>query len=64
MTAPAEGGRANEAALDLLARTLAVSRHDLSLEVGASSRDKVVVLEGLSGDVVDERLSTAAERGG
>lgn len=61
VNAPAEGGRANEAVLELLASALDVPRHDLRLAVGPSSRDKVVTLEGLTGDIVDARLSAAAE---
>jgi uncharacterized protein (TIGR00251 family) len=56
-----ERGRANEAVLDLLARALDVERRDLTLASGASSRDKVVVLEGVSDDVVEARLASAAE---
>lgn len=61
VSAPPEDGRANDAVLDLLARTLAVARRDVSLAGGASSRDKVVVLEGVSDEVVAARLAEAAE---
>jgi len=64
VTAAAEDGRANAAVLDLLAETLAVSRRDVSLRSGASSRDKVVTLEGLSGDVAEARLASAVEERG
>jgi len=58
---PAEGGRANDAVLDLLASTLAVSRRDVTLTAGAASRDKVVALEGMTADVAETRLAAAAE---
>jgi uncharacterized protein YggU (UPF0235/DUF167 family) len=58
---PPEDGRANDAVLDLLARTLDLSRRDVHLTTGASSRDKVVVLDGVSGEVADARLEAAAE---
>ena len=61
VTAPAEGGRANEAVLQLLASTLDLPRSDLRLAVGTTSRDKVVTLEGISGHLADERLSAAVE---
>jgi uncharacterized protein (TIGR00251 family) len=61
VSAPPEGGRANDAVLDLLARALDVARRDVSLASGASSRDKVVVLEGVSDDVVEARLADAVE---
>lgn len=59
--APPEGGRANDAVLDLLARTLDVSRRDLHLTTGAAARDKVVVLDGVSGEDANARLEAAAE---
>lgn len=58
--APPEQGRANDAVLDLLARVLDVERRDLTLARGASSRDKVVMLEGVSDDVAEARLAEAA----
>lgn len=60
VTAPAEGGRANEAALALLAETLALSRRDVSLTSGASSRDKVVLLTGVTRERADARLASSA----
>jgi uncharacterized protein YggU (UPF0235/DUF167 family) len=61
VSAPAENGRANEAVLDLLARALHVSRRDVRVTHGGASRDKVVLLEGMTGEVVDARLSEAVE---
>lgn len=61
VSAPPEDGRANAAVLDLLARALDVPRRDLSLTSGASSRDKIVVLEGVRDDVVEARLTEALE---
>lgn len=61
VTAPAEGGRANDAVLDLLARSLEIPRRDVSLAVGASSRDKVVVLAGVTRATAEERLAAAAD---
>ena len=61
VTAPAEGGRANDAVLDLLARALEIPRRDMSLAVGASSRDKVVVLAGVTRATAEERLAAAAD---
>jgi uncharacterized protein (TIGR00251 family) len=61
VTAPPEDGRANDAVLDLLARTFDLPRRDVRLATGASSRDKVVVLEGMTDDVAAELLAAAAE---
>jgi uncharacterized protein len=59
VTAPPEGGRANEAVLTLLAEALGVRRRDLVLASGHASRNKVVTLSGLANDDVDARLAAA-----
>jgi len=46
VTAPARDGRANEALLQLLARAWRLSRRDLSIVVGAASRNKIVRVGG------------------
>ena len=56
---PPEDGRANEAVLRLLAKTLDVPRATVALVSGHSSRDKVVVLDGLE-PAQTERLLAAA----
>jgi uncharacterized protein (TIGR00251 family) len=61
VAAAPEAGRANEALLRLLARTLGLPRRDLELTRGRASRDKVVTFEGLTREVVDGRLAAAAE---
>ncbi len=60
VTAPAEGGKANDAVLALLAGTLDLPRGDLEITSGRASRDKVVALAGLSTDVAEARLAAAA----
>ncbi len=54
-------GKANEALLRLLARTLDLPRRDLALTRGRASRDKVVTVEGLAGEAADGKLAAAAE---
>ena len=61
VTAPPEGGRANEAVLRLLAKTLGVPRRDLELAAGSTSRDKVVTLLGLTIESADARMAAAAK---
>ncbi len=56
VTAPPERGRANQAALDLLARLLRVPKSHLVLERGANARDKVVRVEGLDEAGLRRRL--------
>jgi uncharacterized protein len=46
VTAPPEAGKANEALLLLLAKTLGLKRRDLSLALGATDRRKVVAIAG------------------
>ena len=53
VTAPAQGGRANEALLQLLAREWRLPRRDLAIAAGATSRAKRVRIGG------DPRLLTA-----
>lgn len=63
VAAPPEGGKANDAALDLLADVLRVPRGRIELVSGRTARDKVVALRGLSADEADERLAEAAGEG-
>ncbi len=63
VAAPPEGGKANDAALDLLAGVLRVPRGRIELVSGRTARDKVVALRGLSADEADERLAEAAGEG-
>jgi uncharacterized protein (TIGR00251 family) len=56
---PPEDGRANEAVLRLLAKTLDVPRRSLEVVSGHASREKIVVLDGLD-QAQTERLLAAA----
>lgn len=60
VSAPPEGGKANDAVLSVLADVLDVSRRDLELVSGRSSRDKVVALDGMTLEAAEERLRAAA----
>ena len=61
--APPERGRANEAVLVLIAETLDVDRGQVVLVAGASSRDKVVEVQGIEAARADELLSRRAGKG-
>ena len=61
---PPEGGRANDAVVRLLAKSLGLRRRDVSIVAGHGSRDKVVAVEGLSAVELEERLASAAPGGG
>jgi uncharacterized protein YggU (UPF0235/DUF167 family) len=59
---PPEGGRANDAALTLLARALDVPPARLRLVAGHVGRDKVVELAGLAAADAEQRLAAAASK--
>ena len=56
VTAPPLEGRANDAMCRLLAKAAGVAPGRASVVKGASARDKLVRLEGLSAAAVGERL--------
>jgi uncharacterized protein len=56
LTAPPEGGRANEACIDFLAKLLDVPRSSITIAAGQSSRNKVIRVAGLRAKQVTERL--------
>jgi hypothetical protein len=58
--AAAEGGRANEAVVQLLAETLGVGRRDVRVASGQSSRRKLIEIDGLAEADVEARLERAA----
>jgi uncharacterized protein (TIGR00251 family) len=60
VAAPPEGGKANDAVLELLAATLDVPRSRIEISAGRSSRDKVVVIHGLTDSDVETRMATPA----
>ena len=59
VTAAREGGKANDAVLELLAQALDVPRGSLDLVAGRASRDKVVVIQGLTTTEAESRLAGA-----
>lgn len=56
LTAPPVEGAANRALLRLLARRLGVARGRVGLVGGATSRTKVVEVEGMTGDALRAEL--------
>jgi uncharacterized protein len=60
VAAPPENGRANDAVIALLANTLGLSRHHVSIVSGLGTRDKVLSLRGISRSELDRRLAAAA----
>jgi uncharacterized protein len=56
VAAPPEGGRANDAVLELLAERLGLPRRALSIVSGHTARDKVVEMSGIDHDESERRL--------
>ena len=59
---PPEDGRANEAVLRLLAEMLDVPRGSVALVSGHSSRDKIVVLDGLEQAHTERLLASEGQK--
>eukprot|EP00271_Cylindrocystis_brebissonii_P002146 TRINITY_DN1251_c0_g1_i1.p1 TRINITY_DN1251_c0_g1~~TRINITY_DN1251_c0_g1_i1.p1 ORF type:complete len:206 (-),score=23.90 TRINITY_DN1251_c0_g1_i1:332-949(-) len=59
--APAREGEANSALLELMAQVLGVRKRQVSLGLGGKSREKVVLVEGLSVQAVREALLKACQ---
>jgi uncharacterized protein YggU (UPF0235/DUF167 family) len=57
VAAPPERGKANDAALELLAERLGLTSSDLRLVSGHGSRDKTVEVSGLTLDEAERRLA-------
>jgi uncharacterized protein (TIGR00251 family) len=57
-----EGGRANEAVVRLVAETLSLPRHAVTLVSGHGARDKIIELAGLDHIEIERRLASAAEK--
>jgi uncharacterized protein len=57
VTPAAERGKANEAAIRLLAERLRVGADDIRLVAGHASRDKVVEVTGLDAGEAERRLA-------
>jgi uncharacterized protein (TIGR00251 family) len=56
VTAPPEGGRANEAVVRLLADALALPQRDVEIVSGHTGRDKTVALVGIDPAEAERRL--------
>jgi uncharacterized protein (TIGR00251 family) len=57
VSAPPEGGRANDAVLELLAQRVGLPRRALSIVSGHRGRDKVVEMTGIDLAEAERRLS-------
>jgi uncharacterized protein len=62
VAAPPERGRANEAVVALLAATLGVPAHTISVVSGHGGRDKLVELTGIAPEETERRLTAAGRK--
>lgn len=60
VAAPAEGGRANQAVVRLLADSLDVAAAQVEIVSGHASRDKTICLTGLDVAEIERRLAAAS----
>jgi uncharacterized protein (TIGR00251 family) len=63
VTAPPERARANAAVLEVLSDALGLPQSRLELVSGGRSRDKVVLVDGLSEDDVESTLASTVGAG-
>lgn len=59
VTAAPERGRANDEVLELLAAALGLRPRQMRVVAGATSRNKIVELDGIDADEVEERMERA-----
>jgi len=62
LTAPPLEGRANDTCIAFLAEVLNVPRSSVTIAAGASSRNKLIRVSGLSAMQVEEKLSAASSQ--
>ena len=62
VAAPPERGRANDAVVALLAATLGVPAHTISVVSGHGARDKLVELTGIAPEETERRLAAAGRK--
>jgi uncharacterized protein (TIGR00251 family) len=56
LTAPAIEGRANEACVEFFAKLLKVPRSSVTIASGQTSRNKVIRVAGVTGQLIRDRL--------
>ena len=57
VTAPAEGGRANRAVVEMLAEWLGIRPRQVRIARGAAARSKSVEIDGLEPAVLERRIA-------
>ena len=57
IAAPPEKGKANWELIDFLSKTLGIRKSSILIVKGQTGRNKVIIIEGMSGDEIIKRLS-------
>ena len=57
IAAPPLKGKANKEIIDFLSRVLGVKKSSIAIIRGLTSRNKIIAIEGMSGDEVLKRIS-------
>jgi uncharacterized protein YggU (UPF0235/DUF167 family) len=57
LTAPPVDGAANDALVSLLAERLGIAKRDISVVHGATSRQKIVEVNGITAAELEQRLA-------
>jgi hypothetical protein len=63
VTAPPEDGRANDALIEVLADWLGVKRRQIEIISGATNRNKVVRVTGITRESIDARVHASGLEG-
>lgn len=58
VAAPPEKGKANKALIDLVAETLGIRKSSITIIKGETSRNKVVLIKGISSENISRLLKT------
>ena len=61
LTAPPVDGAANDALVSLLAERLGIAKRDISVVHGATSRQKIVEVNGITAAELEQRLAAGSE---
>ncbi len=64
VTAPPHKGEANKALIKLLAKTLSIPKSSLNIAHGHTNRNKIIDIQGLTTQVLKDKLSQALSNEG
>lgn len=59
LTAPPVGGKANQALIKFLAKLLGVAKSKIEIRSGAASRNKLILVKGLTAQEIREKIKAA-----